>query len=114
MALETLEGIDSIDGFDIQREVSVVKRKFIYINEEENVILFRLQKGSINEFGKNGVPIETMINTAKLILEGLNKQHASRYNKQAIQYLIAAEEQLHLRKVERYAEIDDEYELNLS
>jgi hypothetical protein len=82
MALETLKGVTEIGGFEIGRpshDNDIDKqydalRRFIIINEKTNCIAFRIQNGPIKEVGVTGCQVDTMIEAAKLIIEGLNKK----------------------------------------
>lgn len=98
MALETLSGIDEIGGFPVLKErpkkddgsidwnLFDEQRKSspIYIDNEVNMISFRLQKGPIKEVGLNGCQVDAIIDAARLILEGLNKKFPCDENRQAI------------------------------
>ena len=92
MALETLKGIEEIGGFEIGRpsmdhdtdKRHEVLSKFIIINEHSNCINFRIQNGPIKEVGVNGCQVDTLIEAAKLIVEGLNKQFPCRENSSVI------------------------------
>jgi hypothetical protein len=44
------------------------------------MISFRIQNGPIKEVGVNGCQVDTLIEAAKLIVEGLNKQFPCREN----------------------------------
>lgn len=80
---------------------------FVYVRHDVNSLSFNLQKGPIKEVGINGCQVDTLIEAAKLIIEGLNKQVPCRENACAITKL---DEALHwlshrtknreLRKVE--------------
>lgn len=98
MALETLEGIEVIGGFPVLMERPKKddgsidwdlfdeqrKTKPIYIDHDVNMISFRVQSGPIKEVGINGCQVDTVIEAAKLILEGLNKKFPCRENALAI------------------------------
>ena len=102
MALETLKGITEIDGFEIKRiEWNQPKDNFIEINDKHNSIKFRIQYGPIKEVGLNGVQIDQLISTAKIIIEGLNGKFACRENSIAITKLEEALMWLEKRKKNR-------------
>ena len=98
MALETLRGVQEIGDFKVlqdrpkQADGTVDWKLFdemrrsqpIYIDHDVNMISFRIQNGPIKEAGVNGCQIDTVIEAAKLILEGLNKQFPCRENSCAI------------------------------
>jgi hypothetical protein len=84
MALEVLEGIEEIGGFKVIRKVpdgmsweefdQYRKEVPIFITEHLNMISFKIQKGPIKEFGKNGCQIDTMIEAARMIISELNEE----------------------------------------
>lgn len=112
MALETLDGVNEIDGFKVIQlhgadEKDPKKAKFsrdgkdaevlpwkqfdevrkeypISRTREENMISFRIQDGPVKENGVNGCQVDTLVMTAKMILEGLNKQFPCEENEYAI------------------------------
>lgn len=115
MALETLKNITAIgdakvlaerpkkeDGsidwelFDEQRKVAP-----IYIDQDVNMISFRLQKGPIQEVGINGCQIDTMIEAARLIIKGLNEKFSCDENEQAMRCLSIALHFLKIRTLDR-------------
>jgi len=124
MALEMLKGIEYIGGFavinmDSLRDICPDKfnesgamdyqwfekdirpHNFIYTRYDKNSISFTLQNGPIKEVGTNGCQIDTVIETAKIILEGLNKEIPCRENSIAITKLDEALMWLHQRKLDR-------------
>lgn len=107
MALETLEGVEKIGGFEvvvmdklrekypekfepsgqmnwIWFENNIRPNKFIYVRQDKNSISFTIQNGPIKEVGVNGCQVDTLIETAKLIIEGLNTKFPCRENSLAI------------------------------
>ena len=107
MALETLKGIKEIGGFDVivmddlkkERpevfnedssmnykifEKEIRPRNFVYVRHDVNSISFTIQNGPIKEHGVNGCQVDTIIEAAKLVIEGLNKNFPSRENACAI------------------------------
>ena len=114
MALDTLKDVDVIGGFeigrpsyfdsddagDIERQWDALK-KFIMINDKTNTLAFRLQNGPIKEVGVNGVPVDTLIEAAKIIIDGLNKKFPCIENATCILKLDAALDALSERKKNR-------------
>jgi hypothetical protein len=94
MALETLKDIKEIGGFKVAHfdENCVMNEQnpakfvgtFIFIEHNENMLHLFLQNGPIKENGVNGVQVQTIIETAKLIIEGLNKNFPCRENSMII------------------------------
>lgn len=110
MALETLDGIEKIGGFSIYRDNNAYyddeeneNNEYIGLVPKANTIVFKLQKGPIKDVGVNGCQVDTLIETAKLILIGLNEKFPSTYNKLAIAYLQEALHNLAARKKDREA-----------
>lgn len=97
MALETLKGITHVgeyevisidDSMDICGMCKYVKDyRSIAVNHKENSIAFKIQDGPIKEYGHNGCDVATIIEVAKMIVEGLNKKRICRENSMAIQKL---------------------------
>jgi len=107
MALETLKDVKQIGNFDVvvmdelreqfptlfnedggmdwkKFEADIRPTKFIYLRHDKNSISFTIQKGPIKEAGVNGCQVDTLIEAAKLILEGFNKNFPCRENSLAI------------------------------
>jgi len=77
MALETLKDLDVIGGFPIGRVPEPGWTAFhIHINDETNMIGFRIQNGPIKENGVNGCQIDTLVHAAVAILKGLNEKNS--------------------------------------
>lgn len=88
MALETMKGVQVINGEHILQEraknpdgsinweVTDELRKIrpIFVDYDVNMISFRIQNGPIKEVGKNGCQVEDIIAVAKHIVEELNKK----------------------------------------
>lgn len=98
MALETLKGVKEIGGFPVGK---CEDDSFVQIIEDENAIAFKLQNGPIKEFGVNGCQVDTIIEAAKLILEGFNAKFPSAHNRNAIDDLADALMWLQRRKADR-------------
>lgn len=126
MALETLKDVNEIGGFEIVvmdelRETNpelfppenlgqmnheaferdIRPNKFIYLRNDKNSITFNIQNGPIKEVGVNGCQVETLIEAAKLIIDGLNKQFPCRENSIVITKLEEAILWLQKRKTDR-------------
>ncbi len=115
MALETLKNITEIGGFKVlverpkkeNGEVDWIKfdelRKDnpVYIDYDVNMISFRLQNGPCKEFGVNGCQVDTLIETAKIILEKFNIKYPCKENSCAITKLEEAINWLNARKIDR-------------
>jgi len=131
MALETLKGIKKIGEFNIvdicdlkektldksnvdgkeitlegeqwykffEREVRA--SSFIYVRHDVNSLSFNIQNGPIKENGVNGCQVDTIIETATVMLEGLNSKFPCHDNVQAIIHLKQALSHLENRKKER-------------
>lgn len=110
MALETLKGIKEIGGFKIVVmdelrakypekfndsgsmdynwfEKEIRPNNFIYVRNDVNSISFTIQNGAVKENGVNGCQVDTMIETAKIMIEKLNENLHCSENEVAIVYL---------------------------
>ena len=101
MALETLQGVAEIGGFEVLSERpkdskgnvdwdlfdELRKEKPIYIDHDSNMISFRIQDGPIKENGVNGCQVDTLIHAARImtLLERRKRNREARgvegYNK---------------------------------
>ena len=107
MALETLAGVSKIGGFDLVVmddlrekypemfvssgamdyewfEAEIRPTNHVYLRKDKNSISFTVQNGPIKEVGINGCQVDTIVETAKLVIEGLNKNFPCRENAMAI------------------------------
>ncbi len=107
MALETLKGVQEIGGFkvvvmdDLRKqfpekfnesgsmdykwfESEIRPNSFVYVRHDVNSISFTIQNGPVKEQGVNGCQVDTLIEAAKLIVEGLNKNFPCRENAMVI------------------------------
>lgn len=107
MALETLKGIKNLGKFDVivmdelrekfpdkfnesgamdwkWFEADIRPNYFVYVRNDKNSLSFTLQNGPIKENGVNGCQVDTLVEAAKAILEGLNKNFPCRENACAI------------------------------
>lgn len=74
---------------------------FVYIRKDVNSISFTLQKGPVKEVGVNGCQVDTIVEAAKVLIEGLNKEFPCRENSIAITKLEEAMMWLNKRKHDR-------------
>ena len=104
MALETLKGIKKIGGFEVTGGVSnFSKDRPILVHDETNQISFQIQNGAVKEVGVNGCQVDTIIEAAKLIIEGLNEKFPCRENAMIITKLDEALMWSNKRKADREA-----------
>ena len=126
MALETLRGVKKIGGFDLVVmddlrkehpekfnesgamdykwfEKDIRPHNFVYVRHDVNSLSFTIQNGPIKEVGVNGCQVDTVIEAAKLMIEGLNKKFPCRENSVAITKLDEALHWLEHRKKAREA-----------
>lgn len=127
MSLKTLKGVEKIGGFDVVVmddlkvkfpekfsgpnsqmdykwfEKDIRPKNFIYVRNDVNSIAFTIQNGPIKENGVNGCQVDTIIEAAKKIIEGLNKEFPCPQNEQAISFLDNALNALNDRKKDRIA-----------
>lgn len=101
MALETLKGVEEIGGFKVARDPESQKSTHIVINDDHNLIAFRIQKGPVKEKGINGCQVDTMIAAAKIIIEKLNEKLPCDENLYAITKLDHALHWLDVRRKNR-------------
>lgn len=124
MALETLVGVKEIGGFKVVVmdelrdkypdkfnesgamdykwfEADIRPHNFVYVRHDVNSISFTLQNGPVKEKDVNGCQVDTMIEAAKIIIEGLNKNFPCRENAVAITKLDEALMWLDKRKKDR-------------
>ena len=126
MALETLKGVKKIDGFDVivmdeLRELypdkfnesgamdyewfekDIRPNNFVYVRYDKNSIAFTIQNGPVKENGVNGCQVDTLIETALQIIDGLNDKHRCDENEECVQNLKHALYWLRQRKHNREA-----------
>ena len=107
MALETLKSVEKIGKFHVVVmddlklmypdkfnesgamdykwfEKDIRPNNFIYVRHDVNSLSFTIQNGPVKEQGINGCQVDTIIEAAKLIIEGLNKNFPCRENAMAI------------------------------
>lgn len=115
MALETMKGINKVDGSDCvivvmdelrakhpERftetgamdhkwfEETIRPEAFIYVRHDKNSLSFTLQNGPIKEVGVNGCQVTDVIAVAKHIIEQLNDKFPCAENDQTISHLESA------------------------
>jgi hypothetical protein len=124
MAIETLKGLKKVGEFDVVVmdelrkkypekfnasgamdykwfEKEIRPKNFVYVRHDVNSLSFTLQNGPVGKAGVNGCQVDTIIETSKLMLEGLNEQMPCLENVMAIQALEIALASLALRKANR-------------
>jgi hypothetical protein len=102
MALETLKDVKEIGGFVVKRvEWEQPQDNFIEINDKHNAITFKIQNQPIKIAGINGCQVDTIIETAKIIIEELNRRFPCRENSIAITKLDECLMWLNKRKADR-------------
>lgn len=107
MALETLKGVSKIGNYNLVVmdelrekfpekfnesgamdykwfEKDIRPYNFIYVRHDVNSLSFTIQNGPVKEVGVNGCQVNEIIEAAKTILEGLNKNFPCRENASAI------------------------------
>lgn len=107
MALETLKGVKTLGKFNVVVmdelkekypekfnesgamdyswfEKDIRPHNFVYVRHDVNSISFTIQNGPVKEYGVNGCQVDTIIEAAKVILEGLNNNFPCRENSCAI------------------------------
>ena len=97
MALETLNGIEEIDGFKVIRgkpdhlsweEFDECRSEYpICITDKENMISFKIQNGPIKEVGMNGCQVGTLICAAAIMIEKLDEKFPSKWNEHCLDSL---------------------------
>lgn len=126
MALETLKGVEKIDGFDVvvmddlrekypERftetgamdakwfESDIRPNKFIYVRNDKNSLSFTIQNGPVREVGVNGCQVDTVIAAGHAMLKGLNEKFPCHENEMAIMKISEALAFLTERKRSREA-----------
>jgi len=119
MALETLLGLTEIGGYKIanmseleqliagvfsDEDTSKIQSAFsngVFIRHHKNTLSFKIQDGPIKENGLNGCQVDTLIETARVIINGLNKKFPCDENIRCIHHLDAALISLGARKKDR-------------
>ena len=97
MAVETLRGIEEIGEYKVVHIESgpddnieelpefikeiiepSINETYVVVDHSMNSLGFKLQNGPVKEVGVNGCQVDTLIETAKIILEQFNKVVPSR------------------------------------
>jgi hypothetical protein len=107
MALETLKDVKEIGGFNVlvmdelretmpelfnesggmdwkYFEENIRPKNFIYVRNDKNSLSFTIQDEPVKEAGVNGCQVDTIIEAAKIMIEGLNAKYPCRENSLAI------------------------------
>jgi hypothetical protein len=84
-------------------EKDIRPHNFIYVRQDVNSLSFTIQNGTVKENGVNGCQVDTIIESAKTILEGLNAKLPCRENAIAITKLDEALMWLEKRTKQREA-----------
>lgn len=101
MSIEMLRDCTQIDGFGVSHTTDPELNDYVFVDVENGFLAFNIQNGPIKEVGVNGCQVDTIIEAAKIIIEGLNKQFPSMYNEMAINDLNSAIKHLKDRKADR-------------
>ena len=124
MALETLKGIEKIGDFSViimdelrakfpekfnekggmdyqWFEKEIRPNNFVYIRNDVNSIAFTIQKGPVKDVGVNGCQVDTIIEAALFILQGLHEKFPCKENGEAMSSLNDALDALKARKENR-------------
>lgn len=106
MALETLKGVTHIGGYgvcamDAGEDAMGDAEGFVRVDHEGGAIRFQIQTAPIKEVGVNGCQLDTLIHTAKHMLDTLNRKFHSPFNDAASEHLYQALKQLTLRTTDR-------------
>ena len=127
MALETLEYLTKVGGYDLVNmdklrlkhpdkfnetgamdalwfETEIRPHNFVYVRHDKNSLSFTLQNGPIGEVGVNGCQVDTLIHAACHIVTGLNRKFPCAENKEAMAHLRGAIIALDKRKQRRSKE----------
>lgn len=65
-------------------EEHIRPKNFVYVRNDKNSLSFTIQDGPVSEKGVNGCQVDTLIESAKIILESFNKELSCRENSIAI------------------------------
>lgn len=112
MALETLKDIEAVNEHKIIRlshngmtkwpnEYTNLDKQHINIDDDQNIISFKIQDGPIKINGHNGCQVDEIISTALLMVKGLNKKFPCDENVAVITCLYEAYSWLQQRKLDR-------------
>ena len=85
MALEVLKDVAEIGGFKVGRDE--INAETPIVITEPNIISFQLQDGPIKEHGVNGCQIQTLMETAFLLVAEHNERFPCKENKGTMQSL---------------------------
>lgn len=82
-------------------EKEIRPTNFVYVRHDVNSISFTIQNGPIKENGINGCQVDTVIETAKIMISEMNKEFPCRENALAVTKLEEALHWLEHRRKER-------------
>jgi len=99
--LDTIKDLKDINGFKIHRHGEPFLGQFILIQEDANLITFKLQNGATKDFGLNGCSFNTVVSFLRQVLTKLDEKHPSVHNYAAIEHLKSAYIELEKRKADR-------------
>lgn len=97
------EGVTQIGEFKVDTDSggAVGHDAYVAISEDGAMISFTLQQGPIKEIGVNGCQVDTIIEAAMMILQGLDEKSPCPENALAINSLENALIHLEMRKRDR-------------
>ena len=105
--LSEISRLNYIGGFRVWTSVFVQNPgtvgidEFVRVDQKRSEITFRLQNGPVKEVGQNGCQVDTMIESAWIIIDALNKKFPSSYNRRALFHLELALNRLSDRNRDR-------------
>ena len=98
MALETLQNITEIDGFQVNQMGQLANEKYpVSVCHESNRLEFKIQDGPIKENGSNGCQVDQIIHVAHAIVKGLNGKFPCKDNENCLYHLEGAMQALRTR-----------------
>lgn len=77
--------------------------QYVHVDNESNVISFKIQNGPVGDNGVNGCQVDDLIRVARQMVDGLNKKVPCRENAIAITKLDEALLWLKARQIDRVA-----------
>jgi hypothetical protein len=113
MALETLKDVKEIGGYNvlhldqtvsIEMYQQILKEKEltpIQVHHVFNTILFKIQDVPVKENGLNGCQVDTLIETAKIMIESFDEKFPCEENKACLKHLNLAIGWLDARRIDR-------------
>lgn len=104
MAIEMLQGIESIGGYKVAEvnDPDLCKYdEYVVIDPTNQTICFTIQNGAPQEVGVNGCRVETILEVVRSIIHGLNCKVSCRENEDVITKIGEAIEWLERRSSDR-------------